>query len=501
VNTALPVLTSAGRHLAAAALRSAAGDAAGGLATLRALLCGELAERSTAPTDARARAADACVDACAALASDGCADAVALLMDTLRWLLELAPAAARRVLDRQRAFLPPTATLALLRPRGGEPLLQFLEYLVFEAASGSDAQQPPPSPGLDGDGMPGQGRTLSPPPAAACELHTELGVALCYAVAAERQQRRAPRQRAEAAVASDAAAAALPSPAAETAAYGDTAVGSESDGEEEHMPPPPQPSAEVAEAQAEAEAEETSPARARLRAFLTRSRRHDAARVGAALAAAGEPPLSAEQVLLHASAGEHAAALRVLVERLRDCAAAEAYCASLGEGPDARAAHLELLRLYLAPPTGLPGGAQPGAESADAAAARYDRAARLLLGACGEGVDGTQVLDALPEAAPLAAALRPLSSLLRSAHHKRHTAAMLAGLARRRHQVAAEALAAERAPGVVLDSDAQCGACHSRLARNEFRPFSRFPGGLLACQRCSGALGDARAAGTALDSM
>ena len=217
-----------------------------------------------------------------------------------------------------------------------------------------------------------------------------------------------------------------------------------------------------------------SPPRRRLRAFLGRSARYDALALLGQLEACGSPPLLRERVLLHAAQGAHLQALTILVTQLQDCDAADSYAAGRDSHEGRCEAHAALLHLYLRP--------QPGSPPTEVL---YSRAARVL-SSQGGSVDGATVLDGLPDEAPIALLLQPLAGLLISASHRRRTAAVQAGLARRQRQLAGEALADERALGVMVSDDSCCGVCQSRLGPpGEFRPFARFPGGLLACYRCA----------------
>jgi len=397
VESALRVLAECGLHLAAAALLAARGEEPQALALCRQLLAGELRESSRVEAEARAAAAEA---ASTLLLRT---EEAPTLLAALPWLLDAAPGAAVRALTG-RAAVPVDEVLGLLRRRGGEPLLLFLEHLLLHA----------------------------PQPALGEALHTELGVALIQAVALSRS-------------------------GAVAAAAADDDV-----------------------------SDEGAPPRTRLRAFLARSSRYDAAQLLARCEAVCPPQLLRERVLLLGASGAHAQALTLLVARLGDLDGAEAFAQSRPTEAERSEAHAALLRLYLGPH---PGGAAPDRPALHARAAR-------LLSLHGDALDGAVVLDALPEDASLASALQPLAGLLLCAAHTRRTAALQAGLARRRHQVAAEVLAVERQGGVVLDEAAACGACQAKLSRpGEFRPFARFPGGLLACQRCAVALTTARKAG------
>jgi hypothetical protein len=425
---ATAALRAMGRHMAAAALHAHAGDVAAAVALYRALAAGELAE-APAADGAVAAAGGGVLSAAAAAAAAAAAllarcDDASLVLAALPWLLDADPDAALRALTARPASaspagaLPRERVLSLLRPRGGEPLLAYLEHLAFSGEGGAAAA---PEGDQAGDRA----------------LYTELGLALFDAVS-----------RAHSAGSSSAASSA----AASVALAG---------GDERSAP------------------------RVRLRAFLARARRrYDAAPLLAAADAADaaasvrhHAPLLRARVLLHAAAGDHAAALALLVHRLGDLDAAEAYVAR-GDSASSRAdARIALLDLYLRPSSAAPGGAP-----------RYARAAALLSAApAGECVDGERALGAVPDGTPLAAALPLLAGLLHAGSHARRSGALGAALARRRHQVAAEALAEERSRGLVLGADATCGACHARLARpgEALRPFARFPTGLLACHACA----------------
>ena len=415
VEHAAAALAALGRHVATAALRAAAGETRAAIDILRALAAGELAEApaadgavAEAATRGEPPAAAAAERAAALLVR--CGDA-ALALQALPWLLDASPAAAARVAcaPHPAPLLPRDAVLALLRPRGGEPLIAYLQHLVAADDAAAEASA-----------------TSSAPLPAEAALQTELGLALFAAVAASR--------------------------------HGD---------------------------------DERSPPRAQLRAFLARRRcAFDAAALhasadaaDAAGGAAGLPPLLRERVLLHAAAGEHAAALALLVRRLRDLDAAEAYAARRSTPPARAAAHLALLRIYLHP---APDGSEPPPEL-------FARAAALLA-ARGDALDGPGVLAELPDDASLQRLLPLLSGLLRASAHARRSGAVAAALERRRHQVAAQELAELRQHALLLDENTACGACHARLARpgELLRPFARYPTGLLACHRCSASLAAAQ---------
>jgi hypothetical protein len=439
---ATAALSAMGRHMAAAALHAHAGDAAAAVAVYRDLASGQLAEAHAA--DGAVAAAGGGVIAAAAAAASAAAallsrcDDAELVLSALTWLLDAAPDAALRALTARpprgagAAALPRERVLALLRPRGGEPLLSYLEHLAF----GGGEEATAPDADLAGDRA----------------LCTELGLALFDAVA---------RARAATSAASSSSASVVASAGA-SASSASLAAG-----------------------------DERSAPRTRLRAFLARARRrYDAppllaaadAADAAAAATAQHAPLLRERVLLHAAAGNHTAALALLVNRLGDLDAAEAYVAR-GDSASSRAdARIALLDLYLRPSAAAAGGG---------GSPRYARAAALLSSAPGgECVDGERALGAVPDGTPLAAALPLLAGLLHAGSHARRSGALGAALARRRHQVAAEALAEERARGLVLGADATCGACHARLARpgEPLRPFARFPTGLLACHACAAGL-------------
>jgi hypothetical protein len=417
VEHAAAALGALGRHVACAALHAAAGDARSAVATLRALAAGELTESPAADgavVEAALRGASpaaAAAEAAATMLARGAGGSdVALALDALPWLLDASPAAAARLATAPHPAppLPRAPVLELLRPRGGEPLVAYLEHLVAADHAAWSATAETVTDGSE----PG-------PSSEAGALQTELGLALFSAVAASR-----------------------------------------------------------------AADDERSAARTRLRGLLARRRpSYDPAALlrsaDAADAAGTGPPLLRERVLLHAAAGDHAAALALLVRRLRDCDAAEAYAARRPTPAARAAAHLALLRLYLHPG---PDGSEPPPEL-------FARAAALLA-ARGDALDGPGVLAELPDDAALARLLPLLSGLLRASAHTRRSGAVAAALERRRHQVAAQELAELRQQALLLDENTACGACHARLARpgELLRPFARYPTGLLACHRCSASL-------------
>ena len=381
VSHAVPFLEQWGCHLAVVTLHACHGAEAAAVEVCAQLLAGQRVEAARQAADVKHAAASA-----AAVVLGRSTDA-ALVLRSLPWLLDAAPEQAQQVLTATARSLPKRDVLAMLRPRGREPLLTYLEALV-----------------------------LAEPQAPEDALHTELGTALIAAVAAARAQQAA------------------------SPPHDDT----------------------------------DSAPRRRLRAFLGKSARFDALSLLSQLDTCGPPPLLRERVLLHAAQGAHLQALTILVTQLQDCDAAESYAAGRSTHEGRCEAHAALLHLYLRPQSGSP-----------PTEVLYTRAARVL-SSQGGSVDGATVLDGLPDEAPIALLLQPLAGLLISASHRRRTAAVQAGLARRQRQLAGEALADEKALGVLVSDESCCGVCQSRLGPpGEFRPFARFPGGLLACYRCA----------------
>ena len=381
VSHAVPFLEQWGCHLAVVTLHACHGAEAAAVEVCAQLLAGQRVEAARQAADVKHAAASA-----AAVVLGRSTDA-ALVLRSLPWLLDAAPEQAQQVLTATARSLPKRDVLAMLRPRGREPLLTYLEALV-----------------------------LAEPQAPEDALHTELGTALIAAVAAARAQQAA------------------------SPPHDDT----------------------------------DSAPRRRLRAFLGKSARFDALSLLSQLDTCGPPQLLRERVLLHAAQGAHLQALTILVTQLQDCDAAESYAAGRSTHEGRCEAHAALLHLYLRPQSGSP-----------PTEVLYTRAARVL-SSQGGSVDGATVLDGLPDEAPIALLLQPLAGLLISASHRRRTAAVQAGLARRQRQLAGEALADEKALGVLVSDESCCGVCQSRLGPpGEFRPFARFPGGLLACYRCA----------------
>jgi len=97
--------------------------------------------------------------------------------------------------------------------------------------------------------------------------------------------------------------------------------------------------------------EEYDALRARLQRFLASSDRYDVPTVTRAL---GEWALWEERAALLAKSSDHGATLLILVFRLRDSAAALAYCAGRAHEQERQRAALQLLRMYLRPPDGSP---------------------------------------------------------------------------------------------------------------------------------------------------
>jgi len=149
---AVPLLAQLGCHLAVVMLHARAGEHSAALDVCAQLLSGQRTEAARPEAEVKYAAG-----AAAASLLERCED-MALVLRTLTWLLDLAPQAAEAVLGSASApRLPAHDVLALLRPRGGAPLLTYLQALV-----------------------------MADPPTPQRELHTELGTLLIAAVAASR---------------------------------------------------------------------------------------------------------------------------------------------------------------------------------------------------------------------------------------------------------------------------------------------------------------------------
>jgi hypothetical protein len=153
---AVPFLEQWGCHLAVVTLHACHGAEAAAVEVCAQLLAGQRVESARQAADVKHAAASA-----AAMVLGRSTDA-ALVLRSLPWLLDAAPEQAQQVLTATARLLPRRDVLALLRPRGGEPLLTYLEALV-----------------------------LMEPQAPEDALHTELGTALIAAVAAARTQQTA----------------------------------------------------------------------------------------------------------------------------------------------------------------------------------------------------------------------------------------------------------------------------------------------------------------------
>ena len=154
------------------------------------------------------------------------------------------------------------------------------------------------------------------------------------------------------------------------------------------------------------------------------------------------------RVVLHGRMGDHLAALRILAITLRDAEAAERYCQQAG-GDEA---YLQLLGLYLDPK-----GAQAGEANADGSIAAplepdYEAAADLLASR-GASLDPRDVLEALPSAMPLAAAMAPLGRMLQDRATRCRQAQVARSLARADNLAAAYARLGELDRRVTVTDD------------------------------------------------
>ncbi|KAI3428666.1 hypothetical protein D9Q98_007489 [Chlorella vulgaris] len=428
-----PRLAAEQWHHALATLHAARGEADLALRIWRQVADGQLA--SPAGPEVQAAEQREALDSAAALLRDPVACPEAALLSNLPWLLAVSQAAALGVLTARK--LQPAAVLPLLPP-ASDVRWRYLAHLVAaEEAAGVPADP---------------------------QLHTELALQLAAAILVADPLLR------------------LPTPdSSATPRRRVTGVPGERSGTSTGGRPPSRPGSSSAGGtrplsrvgsrsvvvgggggrrgsrstaalvsgggvEPAAGASAVDAMRLRLRAHLEASNAFDAAAVLGSLQGTG---LHEELVVLHAQAGDHMSALRLLALTLHDVAAAEAYARCWLVPGDYRA----LLHLVLEPGPGL----EP----------RWGDAC-YLIASLGDHLDPQEVLQALPPGMPLAAAAPVVAPMLRDRLHRRRQAALVKNLHRARLAAAAGLRCDAESRHVAVDEERACPYCHLRLGGKVF---------------------------------
>ncbi|CAM6087801.1 unnamed protein product [Calypogeia fissa] len=175
-----------------------------------------------------------------------------------------------------------------------------------------------------------------------------------------------------------------------------------------------------------------------------------------------ESKLWKEQFVLHRKLGDEMSALRTLALKLEDSAAAEQYCAEIGQA----GAYLELMEMYLDPGE----GREP-----------MHRAAVRLLHCHGTSLDPLQVLEALPLEMPLGSASETIAQLMVARVHRRRQGQIVRQLVRKDNLEARISRVEERSRHVSITAESTCGSCGARIGT---KLFALYPDESVFCYKC-----------------
>eukprot|EP00051_Salpingoeca_urceolata_P025663 m.464125 g.464125 ORF g.464125 m.464125 type:complete len:883 (-) comp20356_c0_seq1:85-2733(-) len=210
-------------------------------------------------------------------------------------------------------------------------------------------------------------------------------------------------------------------------------------------------------------------ARCKLRTMLQTSSLY---RVDLLLDRVKESDLHAECAILYGKMGQHDRALNLLVHRLRDHTAAEAYCAENTKHMDRQTTqqiYLTLLRVYLAP-------------SADAAdSADYTQYAIGLLNSHLADLNLVEVLKLVPENWGMGVLDQFLRRSIRTNLHDHRTKQIWKSLARQDNLVTKHEFYSKTQRALAITEDTRCHKCARPLGESA---FAWFPNGTIVHKSC-----------------